>query len=187
VKFEKRLKLLSLDSKLKETKVLMLKDYQSLPIPEGSINARKGDEIEMPRWQAEILSQDGIGQIKEEGIDINFINTYHFREKRNNAPNQLIGLSQDFYFKISNFIKSLDDAIAKSPSHMLINDREVAEKNFVELFEIRLTKLLRLSQTNGDELKDRMTPEELLLYTTIKEVISSWRKYMQSLIKGGEL
>jgi len=67
---------------------------------------------------------------------------------------------------------------------MLINDREVAEKNFIELSENRLLKIIRLSQTNGDDLKDRMTPEEVLVYVMIKDIISSWKNYVLSLSKG---
>ncbi|MEB2793824.1 MAG: DNA replication complex GINS family protein [Caldisphaeraceae archaeon] len=185
MKFEERLRLLNLDSRLRRTRVLLLRDYNSLPMPGGVMSVRKGDEIEVPRWEAEFLKERGVAEIKEEGIDIDYINNYHFREKRNSAPNQLTSLPQDFYLKIRSFIKKLDEAISKSPSHMLINDREAAEKNFLELSDVRLIKIIRLSQTDGDELKDRMTPEELLLYTTMKEIVKSWKEYVQSLIKGG--
>lgn len=185
MKFDKRLKLLSYDSLVRHTKVMMKKDYL-LQLPGGSINAKKGDEIDLPRWHAEYLKNIGVVEIKDEEIDINYINTYHFREKRNSAPNQLTSLPQDFYIKVSNFIKNLDAAISQSPTHMLINDREVAEKNFIELSENRLLKIIRLSQTNGDDLKDKMTPEEVLIYTMSKEIITSWRNYIMSLSKGRE-
>ncbi|MFP3144564.1 MAG: GINS complex subunit Sld5 [Caldisphaera sp.] len=183
MKFEKRLKLLSYDSIVRRKRVMMKKDYV-LSFPDGTINAKKGDEIDIPMWQAEYLKSIGVADIKDEEVDINYINTYHFREKKNQAPNQLTSLPQDFYIKIGNLIKNLDNAIAKTPTHMLINDREVAEKNFIELSENRLLKIIRLSQTNGDDLKDRMTPEEVLVYVMIKDIISSWKNYVLSLSKG---
>ena len=161
----------------------MKKDYV-LSLSGGTINAKKGDEIDLPRWQAEYLESIDVAEIKEEEVDINYLNSYHFREKRNQAPSQLSSLPQDFYIKIGNFIKSLDDAISQSPTHMLINDREAAEKNFIELSENRLLKLIRLSQTNGDDLRDRMTPEEFLVYFTIKNIVSSWRSYILNLSRG---
>ncbi|AFZ70414.1 GINS complex subunit Sld5 [Caldisphaera lagunensis DSM 15908] len=162
----------------------MKKDY-ILSLSGGTINAKKGDEIDLPRWQALYLKSIDVADIKEEEVDINYLNSYHFKEKRNQAPNQLSPLPQDFYIKISSFIKSLDKAISQNPTHMLINDREAAEKNFIELSESRLLKLIRLSQTNGDDLRDRMTPEEFLIYSTIKNIIFSWRSYILNLSKGG--
>ncbi len=180
MRIDERLELLSLDSMLRRVKVLVLKDAR-IPLPDGYIEAKKGDEIDVPRWEAEILAREGIAKVKEE-VDVNYINNFHYKERRSASGSQLVQLPQDFYVAVGSYIKSLDEAIKVSPSHMLINDKDISEKNVMELAQIRLSKIIRLSQTDlGDEEVGNMTPEEVLIYSQLKETVNSWKKYIQSL------
>ena len=96
-------------------------------------------------------------------------------------------MPQDFYMKSKDLVKKLDDMIRESPSHMLLREREVVEKNLIEIGETRLIKIMRLAQTGGgEELRDKMTPEESLVYDNVKNVVDSWRDYIKRLFPESE-
>jgi len=179
---KKRIELIKLDYEMSGVRVVFLKNYNRLPTPGGVINVRKGDELELPRWQARLLENEGIVDIREQDMDIDYINTYHFREKKRVAANQLSQMPRDFYLKAKELVDKLNKLIRENPSHMLLRDREIVEKNLIELAESRLAKIMRLSQTGGGEdLRDRMTPEEVLVYDSLKNIIETWRSYVKSI------
>ncbi|MEB3773884.1 MAG: DNA replication complex GINS family protein [Desulfurococcales archaeon] len=182
---EDKLELVELDYMVREVRVLFLKDYYELPTPSGVINARKGDEMNLPRWQARYLEELGVVDVRENGLTLDVVNMYHFRERRTSAANKLSQLPQDFYRKASELVEKLNKLIRESPSHMLLRDREVLEKNLIELGEARMMKLIRLAQTGGgEELRSNMTPEEQLLYDSVKGIVESWRGYIRKLFPG---
>ncbi|MGC9071415.1 MAG: GINS complex subunit Sld5 [Acidilobus sp.] len=184
MKLADRMKLVEIDSLLRPVKVMIVKDY-NLVLAEGRLSAKKGDEVEVPRWLAQALLVKGIARPKEE-VDVNYINSYHYKERRSSTTSQLTQLPPDFYIAVGEYIRGLEEQIKAQPSHMLINDRDVSEKNLLELSQLRLNKIMRLAQTDaGNEAVPSMTPEEALLYSTIKETIESWRKYIQDLVGGG--
>ncbi|MEB3859865.1 MAG: DNA replication complex GINS family protein [Desulfurococcales archaeon] len=175
-----RLDLVRMDYELRGVKALFLRDYDNLPTPGGILSARRGDEIELPRWQAALLASKGVVEVKDSSVDIDYINMYHFREKKKAGANELSQLPQDFYMKAGELVERLDRLIRESPSHMLFRDRDVLERNLMELAESRLAKLLRLAQSGSEEFKERMTPEEALVYKVIRDTIESWRGYIRS-------
>ncbi|MCE4598825.1 MAG: DNA replication complex GINS family protein [Desulfurococcales archaeon] len=178
----KRIELIKLDYELTGVRVVFLRSFRKLPTPGGVINARKGDELELPRWQARLLEAEGIVDVREQDMDIDYVNTYHFREKKRVAANQLSQMPRDFYLKAKELVDRLNKLIRESPSHMLLRDREIVEKNLIELAESRLVKIMRLAQTGGgEELRDRMTPEEVLVYDSLKNIVESWRSYIRSI------
>jgi DNA replication factor GINS len=181
-----RLRLVEYDYLMEPVRVIALKDIGPLPLPQGTVNVRRGDELEVPRWQARELERMGLAEIRDRGLDIDAVNMYHYREKRGRAANQLQGLPRDFYQAVRDLVERLDSMIRESPSTMLIRDREVVEKNMIDLAETRLAKILRLASSGGEEFKERMTPEESIAYDTIRSVVEVFRGYVRSLVGGGE-
>ncbi len=178
-----RLELIRQDHEASSVRVLFLKNYQNLPTPAGRVNARRGDELELPRWQARLLEENGVVEVKDKRLDIDTVNTYHYREKRKTAANQLTPLPTDFYLKAKELVEELNKLIKERPSHMLLKDREILEKNLVELAETRLMKIVRLALTSGEELRERMTPEESLIYLNVHEATLTWRNYIEGIFK----
>ncbi len=181
-----RLRLVRADYEQKLVRVVALTDIRELPTPAGTISLKAGDEIDLPRWQARLLESKKLVTIKDKDIDINTINMYHFKEKRKTAANQITALPQDFYPKAFELVKRLDELIKENPAHMFIKDREIIEKNLTELAEARLAKIIRLATTNEGGLRDRLTPEETIVFDSLHSIISSWRDYVKSPFKGGE-
>ncbi len=184
MRFGERLRLVEIDYENRSVRVVMLENYRGLPTPSGVINAKRGDELDLPRWQAQILEEKGYAEVKDAGLDIDTINMYHYKEKRKVAANQLSPLPQDFYLKARELVERLNNLIRVNPSHMLLRDREIIEKNLVELGETRLTKIVRLALTGGEEFRDRMTPEETLVYDQVETTAREWREYIQSIFRG---
>lgn len=184
MKLKERLELIRLDYETRSVRVVFLKNYNRLPTPGGVLNVRKGDELDLPRWQARILEDEGIVEVKDKRLDIDQINTYHYREKRRPAANQITPLPPDFYMKARELVQELNSLIQERPTHMLLKDREIVEKNLVELAETRLLKIIRLALTSGEEFREKMTPEENLVYSSVNETARVWRDYVQDIFRG---
>jgi len=186
LEFGAKLKMIMIDYELRLVKVVFLKNVRGLPTPAGRLDVKRGDELELPRWQARLLEARGLAEIKERELDINGINMYHYKEKRKTAPNNLSQLPQDFYLKARDLVARLNETIRENPSNMLLRDREIVEKNLLELADTRLAKIVRLALTGGEELRDRMTPEEAMIYDEVSDIVKAWRNYIKSIFYVGE-
>lgn len=170
-----------LDYEMRRARVVFLRDYPKLPTPMGLISVKRGDEIELPRWQAHLLKAKGYVEVRDGEVDLNTINTLHFRERRN-PPGELVLFQQDFYLRVKDFLEKIDKVIRENPSHMLLRDRDTAEKNVVDIAETRLLKLLKLAYSQDVSVKTRITVEELVLYDHLLKLISSWREYIKKIV-----
>jgi DNA replication factor GINS len=181
-----QLKLVAVDYMLRPVRVVFLKSLDSpIPTPSGLATYRKGDEVDLPRWQARLLASKGVVEIREQQLDIDTVNMYHYREKRRGAANQLSSLPQDFYPKAFELVEKLNETIRSRPSHMLLRDREILEKNLIEIAESRLAKILRLAVTEEGGVREKLTPEETVVYDRILEAIKEWREYVKRPFKHG--
>ncbi len=175
-----RLNLIVADYWLRMVRVVVTEPLEEgIPTPAGMVRARRGDELEIPRWQAKLLAEKGVVTLKDKDIDIDTINMYHYKEKKRSAANQITSLPHDFYLKVAELVEKLDALIRERPSHIFIRDREILEKNLAELAEARLAKIIRLATTGEGGLRDRLTPEETIVYDILHDVISSWREYVK--------
>ena len=178
-----RLKLVGLDYEFRRVRVVFLRDYQKLPTPTGFIDVRRGDELELPRWQARLLRDLGYVEVRDGGVDLDFVNLHHYKEKKSSG--QLTQVPQDFYFRASELVERLDRLVREAPSHMVYRDREMAERNLIDMAETRLAKILWLSYSGGEEFRDRMTPEERIVYNHVLEAVEAWRGYLKNLVSRG--
>ncbi|MEM0340397.1 MAG: hypothetical protein QXN05_02505 [Acidilobaceae archaeon] len=170
-----------LDYEMRRSRVVFLRDYPRLPTPMGLISVRRGDELELPRWQARLLKAKGYVEVRDSEIDLDTINTLHFRERRN-PPGELVAFQQDFYLRVKDFLEKIDKVIRENPSHMFLRDRDTAEKNVVDIAETRLLKLLKLAYSQDVSMKTKITIEELVLYEHLIKLVSSWREYIKKIV-----
>jgi len=181
---QERLKLVEYDFEVTPVRVQFLKDVERVPLPSGIVNMKRGDEVEMPRWQARILASEGLVEIKERALTIDEVNLYHYREKRSQAAGAIQGLQQDFYLKVRELVRSLNEEIKRNPTSMLLRDRETLEKNLLDLAESRLVKIMSLAQAGGEEYREKMTPEETIIYEALRSLLATWREYISRLARG---
>ena len=180
-----KIELVEIDYMTSSVKAMFLRDYATLPTPGGIISVRRGEEVDLPRWQALMLASKGIVDIKDEKLDLDRINMYHFREVKRSAANQLAELPRDFYLKVRDLISMLNEVIKTNPSHMVFREREVVETNVTQLAEKRLTKIIRLAQAGGGDMRDKLTTEEAILYNEMSRAIEEWRSFIRSLFPLG--
>jgi len=184
VSLASKLKLLKLDYNVRRVRVIFLRDYPKLPTPSGLIDARRGDEVELPRWQARILKDQGYVDFREQQVDIDYVNRYHFKERKSSGASQLIGIPQDFYFKAGELVGKLNIVIRENPSHALLRDREITEKNIIDIAEARLSKILRLVYSESRDIVEKVTPEEFALFNYMLNAVEQWRSYIKSIARG---
>ncbi|MCE4603434.1 MAG: DNA replication complex GINS family protein [Aeropyrum sp.] len=163
-------------------KVVFVKDYKGLPTTAGILNARRGDEIELPRWQARLLKEEGVVEYKERAVDIDYVNLVHYHEVKKTAANTLMDVPDDFYLKVKELVEDLDRRIRENPGYMLFQDRENVERAILQISERRLAKMVRLALSGGgEEVRGRLTIEESLIYSMIEGLVNSWKEYISSL------
>ncbi len=170
-----RLRLLEKDYELEPVRVLVLRDVE-IPTPSGVTRVQRGEELDLPRWQARELREKGVVDIKEAEIGSEDIARVHFAEVHSRGAIQLAQLPPRFYLKVREYIESLNRAIKENPSPSLFNDRANTEKLLADIVDRRLNKIVRLVVAGGDDsVLDKMTPEEKILYKTLLDTIRSWR------------
>ncbi|MFZ8793602.1 MAG: hypothetical protein ACO2O2_06945 [Acidilobaceae archaeon] len=179
-----RFKLVRLDYEFRRVRVLFVKDHPSLPTPTGFVDVKRGDELELPRWHARLLKELGYVEIRDGHVDLDYINVHHFKERRSSGGGRLTQVPQDFYMRAFELIERLNKLIREAPSQAILRDREVAERNLLDIAEARLAKILKLTYSGGEEFRDKMTPEERIVYNHVLEVLESWRNYVKSSIAG---
>ncbi|MEB3756434.1 MAG: DNA replication complex GINS family protein [Desulfurococcales archaeon] len=171
-----RLRLLERDYELEPVRVLVLKEAE-VPTPSGVVVIQRGEELDLPRWQARKLRDNGVVEIKEAEIGAEEIARVHFTEVHSRGAIQLAQLPPRFYLKVREYIESLNKAIKENPSPSLFNDRANTEKLLADIVDRRLNKIVRLVVAGGDDsVLDKMTPEEKILYKTLLEILKTWRE-----------
>ncbi len=183
-RIKERLALIKMDFDMSPVRVQFIKDYENLPLPSGVVSIKRGDELELPRWQVNELLKEGCVDVKDKRLELDEVNLYHYREKRTQGASAPQQLPQDFYLRAKELAKRLDESIRKNPSSMLLRDREMLEKNIIELADTRLLKILRLAQAGGEEYRDKLTPEEVIIYNIVRSLLESWREYISALLRG---
>lgn len=176
-----RLELARLDYEMRKVRVVFLRDYSRLPTPMGLISVRRGDELELPRWQAIHLKNMGVVEVKDSEVDLNTISTFHYKERRS-AQGTPIPLQQDFYLRAGEYLEKIDKIVRENPSLTLLRDRENAEKNIIDISEARLLKLLRLAYTQDANAKTKITVEESVVYDYLLKIVSAWRDYIRRIV-----
>ncbi len=88
-------------------KVNIEKDVKDDPVLQrhGLKNLRKGDTIEIPRWIAEILEEEGIIKGLEEGFEVEMFRVLN-REKLQGS-HQISSVRPDLYLRLRRYMLSL--------------------------------------------------------------------------------
>ena len=177
-----RLKLVKSYYELSSVKVVFLRDHPELPTLGGVLNVKKGDELELPRWQAKMLATKGYVEVKDSQVDIDYVNYVHYHEVKKHAANKIVDVNPHFYMKIKELIEEIDRALLERPSHMLVTDRESIERKVMQIAQRRLSKMVRLVMSGGgDEVKDKLTPEEAILMRSLESSLEAWNGYIAGL------
>jgi hypothetical protein len=137
----------------------------------GLKNVKKGDTIEVPLWVAETLEDLGLGKSVEEGFELELFRILN-REKLQ-GQYKLSPIKSDFYLKLRRYLIKL----GKNASNEAFNKIHIYAQDLITL---RLNKIISLaiSASNIDQISSSMTPEELVLYREVRELVTLWKRTM---------
>lgn len=129
----------------------------------------EGQVFEVPRWVAEVLEENNLVQVGEEGVETELFRALQ-REKLQGST-QLSQIHKDIFLKLRRHLLMLRKRGAGDSRY------DKVKVNAQDLITIRLVKMVTLAgYTSQPEPSTFLSPEELLLYRQIKELINQWRK-----------
>ena len=168
-------------------RAIVLRDHEDIVLPGTTIQLRRGTEIVAPRWLVRMLSEQKILEPREEPMKINELGRYSFLETRSRQQSALLQkLPTDFYQKLRDYLETIRRKLSESPSPEIIDEYRRARSYTYDILRVRLQRILSLVQA-GEESSEirgqlaRLTPEELILYKTIRRLIEDWQKEVTGL------
>jgi hypothetical protein len=167
---------------VEKVRVKVLKKVPEIRIGEEVLGPFSQDqEVEVERWVAKILREEGyIEIVDEKGIDLATISKIAWKESR--TP-QLTPLEPTFYVKARGYVKSLAEKAKINPE--TLNEKRLAEVRLTDVINCRVQKIANMALTGTQpprEVLDCLTPEERTLFNELCGLISRWRRS----IKGGD-
>jgi len=166
---------------LESVDVKCLKDHGSISFNGETYTLRKDAEIRLPRVLALDLARRGIVKIiEDETFNLGNISKAYFLEKQalTSSPHTLTALPKNFYLKYREYILKLNERLREKYSRELLEELEKAQREIEDLVRIRLRKILTSIYlgVNIDEIREKLTYEELILCKLLRELIDEWLK-----------
>ena len=142
--FSELLELIELSYKLERVRVMVVKDYGSLEIDGVVYELRRGTEIELPRWIAEVLEEAGIVEVLETGLGLEDIARIHFSTHSVKSMRELERLPENFYIQAKEYLRELEARIRRELNTTLLEEKQKAELYLVEIINRRLGMILQV-------------------------------------------
>jgi hypothetical protein len=136
---------------------------------------QEGNEYEVYNWMAQELVQAGIVHLREEdNLDATKLYKVQWKE-RVQVAGQISELPEDFYPKLRAYLSELKSEISKQPGR--IHEYEKANSLACDIVNSRLKKIVKLSSgpTQGEQIIQKLTAEEKLLYMQLGKIVNDWR------------
>jgi len=148
---------------------------ESLPdIRVGSLNldsAMQGQSVELPRWAAEVLIEEGLVEASSDDLDHELFK--FLTKEKIHDPSLITSAKGDLYGRARRKIISLQ---GKTDPALKVEYDKLYHM-FYDLVVLRLGKILRfVSGTSvSQELRDRLAPEEAELFDYMRLILADWR------------
>lgn len=144
-------------------------------IPEAKLttfsmpDVKEGNTIEVPRWVAEVLEEEGLAERAEESVEAELYRALQ-REKLQGST-QLSPIRGDFYLKLRRYLMALKKKGEQDQHYQKVLTATTS------LMTMRLVKMVTLAgYTSQPEPHQLLSPEELTLFRQVKSIISLWRE-----------
>ncbi len=170
------LELIRTNYMLGKVKVLVLKDAGPLLVDNETIILKRGYELEIPRFLAEILAEKGIVSFKDEILGIEDIARIHYNEMNIRSPAGIDELPENFYQRALDYMKKLDKELKETVDPALFEEKKRAEIMLKEILFKRLSLLLQLilSPMASYQVLAKLSDEEKVLYELLEKSINKW-------------
>ena len=140
---------------LEEIRVTFKSDVK-ISINDISIDAKEGDILLLPRWLTKILSKKNLIEIQDNEMS-SYVSKALNRE-RISKPHDISGIDADFYIRVDDFLKSLNE-----------KERETLMVSLNSFVISRLGKIVKLAAASSlsAEMETKLSAEEKQLYNFI--------------------
>jgi DNA replication factor GINS len=140
---------------LEEIRVTFKSDVK-ISINDINIDAKEGDILLLPRWLTKILSKKNLIEIQDNEMS-SYVSKALNRE-RISKPHDLSGIDADFYIRVDDFLKNLNE-----------KERETLMVSLNSFVISRLGKIVKLAAASSlsTETESKLSAEEKQLYNFI--------------------
>lgn len=140
---------------LEEIRVTFKSDVK-ISINDINIDAKEGDILLLPRWLTKILSKKNLIEIQDNEMS-SYVSKALNRE-RISKPHDVSGIDVDFYIRVDDFLKSLNE-----------KERETLMVSLNSFVISRLGKIVKLAAASSlsAEMETKLSAEEKQLYNFI--------------------
>lgn len=140
---------------LEEIRVTFKSDVK-ISINDINIDAKEGDILQLPRWLTKILSKKNLIEIQDNEMS-SYVSKALNRE-RISKPHDISGIDADFYIRVDDFLKSLNE-----------KERETLMVSLNSFVMSRLGKIVKLAAASSlsAETESKLSAEEKQLYNFI--------------------
>ena len=140
---------------LEEIRVTFKSDVK-ISINDINIDAKEGDILQLPRWLTKILSKKFLIEIQDNEMS-SYVSKALNRE-RISKPHDISGIDSDFYIRVDDFLKSLNE-----------KERETLMVSLNSFVMSRLGKIVKLAAASSlsAEMETKLSAEEKQLYNFI--------------------
>ncbi len=183
---EAGLRLARLAYEASTTRVMVVRDAGRLVVGGAVYELRKGTEVELPRWLARLLAEEGVVEPLEQPITLNDIARAHFSAASARTVSELEQLPRDFYQQVSEYVRELDARVRREFDPALLDERSKAAQYTREILSKRVGMILLSlrSPTAMGELYSKLTLEEQVLLDVLTRALERWMKVMGELLEG---
>ncbi len=148
-------------------------------LPEINLVAQKigpfsaGSEIELDRWQAEVLGEWGIIEWHKDSQSL-LLQAYQSRDKEQRGRGlESIG---DIYQMFPGLVRCLRE------EGMFTQKRNAVKALLEDLVSSRTNKITRLCRLDQEPPMDSLSPEEQWLFSSLNRIFRTWRENTGSLM-----
>lgn len=183
------LKLRNLDFRFENSPVKVIANRNNSEIKLAGLTIgplTEGNEYEVHYWIAQELAKTGIAHFREDDIlDATKLYKVQWKE-RVQAAGQISELQEDFYPKLRRYLAIMKDEIPKQPEKFAAHEK--AKHLAWDIVNSRLKKILTLSSgpLQGEQIVNKLTREEKLLFVQLGKIISQWRTQILEYQNEGE-
>ena len=156
-------------------KVLVKKPIQAMDVGSFSLpEASEGVVLDLPRWVANILQSMGSVELQEVSIDSELFRAV--TRERIHSNLQLNPIREDFFFFSSRRRHTRYQSAESDSNARQEYDRALVSTH--DLITMRIVKILQLSALSSipSDVFMKITPEERMLFETVRELVREWRR-----------
>jgi len=156
-------------------KVLVKKPIQAMDVGSFSLpEASEGVVLDLPRWVANILQSMGSVELQEDSIDSELFRAV--TRERIHSNLQLNPIREDFYLRLREYLHTIHQSAESDSNARQEYDRALVSTH--DLITMRIVKILQLSALSSipSDVFMKITPEERMLFETVRELVREWRR-----------